>query len=484
MRYLVVSLFILSIIFTSCRKDRILDDASAKLEFSTDTLTFDTVFTTVGSSTKSFKIFNPYNQRINISEIKLANGTASQFRINVDGVSGTTFSDIEIAPKDSMYVFVEVTVDPNNDNTPFIISDEVVFNTNGNIQDVKLTAYGQNAHFYIAPTDSVLVLCNETWVNDKPYVLRGTILLDENCQLTIQEGVRIYLHANTNLFVAGTLKMNGSADSFINLEGDRLEDFFDNLPGQWGSIVFLRGSKNNVIRNTRINESFSGIVIGSTTSSDLNDFNEANMPDVTLEKVEIKNAAENGIFSFFSKITATNLLVHSTGKNSVALLFGGEYSFTNSTIANYCVTGFEHKTPALRFTNFVIQDDVAHLRPLYKADFINTIVYGSIQMDTSRNAGEVAIDSIDAPGLPFNYYFSHSILKTNKLTTDAAHFNNIIKADPLFKMSCDNDDAKKDYGLKAGSPAINAGTTAVSVAEDLYSKPRTGIPDIGAIEAQ
>jgi len=111
----------------SCRKDRIIDDATAKLSFSTDTLTFDTVFTKVGSTTGYIKAYNNHNETINISYVQLVGGSASQFRINVDGTSGVVVNDITILPKDSMYVFIEVTVDPNNDANPFFLEDEIRF---------------------------------------------------------------------------------------------------------------------------------------------------------------------------------------------------------------------------------------------------------------------------------------------------------------------------------------------------------------------
>ena len=36
------------------------------------------------------------------------------FRINVDGIADNSVSDLVIRKRDSMYIFVEVTLDPNN----------------------------------------------------------------------------------------------------------------------------------------------------------------------------------------------------------------------------------------------------------------------------------------------------------------------------------------------------------------------------------
>ena len=93
--------------FASCRKPpKFSDDTALKVEFSTDTVTFDTVFTTIGSSTRQLMIYNNNDENLKISSIRLESGNQSQFSINVDGVAGYDFSDIEIYAKDSIYIFI------------------------------------------------------------------------------------------------------------------------------------------------------------------------------------------------------------------------------------------------------------------------------------------------------------------------------------------------------------------------------------------
>jgi hypothetical protein len=139
-----------SLFFSACKKDELLTDSSAKLEFSVDSVLFDTVFTQVGSTTRSFRIYNKHDQPINISKIFLGGGSSSQYRINVDGTPTTTSNpiirDVEIMAGDSIFVFVQVTVDPTGSTSPLLIKDSVIFETNGNIQDVKLTAIGQDVY--------------------------------------------------------------------------------------------------------------------------------------------------------------------------------------------------------------------------------------------------------------------------------------------------------------------------------------------------
>ena len=124
-----LTLFIVS----SCKKDKLISDANGKLSFSTDEVLFDTVFTTVGSTTKVFKIYNTFKERINVSKIFLALGSNSQFRLNVDGLSSATHSNIEIEGGDSLFLFVQVTVNPTGLNSPLLIKDSIIFETNGNI---------------------------------------------------------------------------------------------------------------------------------------------------------------------------------------------------------------------------------------------------------------------------------------------------------------------------------------------------------------
>ena len=102
-----------------------------RLSFSVDTLSFDTVFTTIGSATKEFMIYNRNDQPLLISEIMLASGEETGFRINVDGRKGDHFQDVRIQADDSLYVFVEVTVNPNASNQPLLVDDSIIFTTNG-----------------------------------------------------------------------------------------------------------------------------------------------------------------------------------------------------------------------------------------------------------------------------------------------------------------------------------------------------------------
>ncbi len=466
----VVLIFLLVLAGTySCRKITLITDPSARLSFSADTLSFDTVFTSLGSSTRLFKVYNPYKQIIEISSIDLAGGDQSDFRINVDGIAGIHFENIRIEPGDSLYVFVEVTVDPNNQLTPFVITDSLLFVTNGNLQEVTLMAYGQNAHFYNND-----IICNETWVNDKPYVLLGPVLVDTGCVLTIEKGVRVFMHAGAHLLVAGTLNIQGTTDSLVTFQGDRLEHFFDGLPGQWGSIIFLRGS-NGTIDYAHISEAGSGIIIGSSFLSDISDFTQANKPALSLRHTVIHNCRDYGIFSFLADLDAENCLVYACGQNLIALLYGGTHNLRHITAANYGIIGLEHKQPILLLSNYAVQNKVPYLQDI-TATFTNCVFYGNLLLGNDPEDGEIALDTLTISGSTVNYLFDHCLVKTNLPVTGPEWVSVLKNADPVFE-----DLTKEDYAPGSGSPLIDAGLS-LGVPDDVFGQPRDANPDIGAVE--
>ena len=187
------------ILLSACRKPDSYFQGNASLRFSVDTLVFDTVFTTVGSITKKIKVYNDLEEDLLINQINLAGSGSSPFRLNIDGLQGDIASDVILRSRDSLYIFVETTIDPNNTNNPLIHTDSIVFITNGNMQDVDLVAWGQDAHFYYSNSYVVFVsndpqIQNDTlfyhsiseptvWSNDKPHVIYGLVVIENGASL-------------------------------------------------------------------------------------------------------------------------------------------------------------------------------------------------------------------------------------------------------------------------------------------------------------
>jgi len=279
---LLTTLCFLTIIgsITSCREDQIVDSPEIDLSFSLDTLRFDTVFTEVGSITRFVKIYNNELDAVIIDQIRLKNNDQSFFRLNADGITGDPISNIRIEGLDSIYVFVEATINPDNplSISPFIIEDNILVTANESEYDVQLEAWGQNAN-YVPDLDSAGVItpvtCNGsiTWNDKKPYVIYGVLDIAQ-CDLIIEAGTRIYVHGgiainengiyNDGLLVirgSSSLTINGTTEEPVTILSDRLEEPFLEVQGQWGGILILAESSNNKISNAIIQHSIIGISV-------------------------------------------------------------------------------------------------------------------------------------------------------------------------------------------------------------------------------
>lgn len=476
----VICLIILCFSFSSCKKDKI--NTSAGVSFSTDTLMFDTLFTTLGSTTKFFTIRNTQKEAIKIANIKLAGGTTSSYRMNVDGVAGINFNDIEIPAKDSIYVFVEVTVNPNAANLPFIIEDSIQFLTNGKLQQVQLNAYGQNAHFFYA--DSLET--NTVWNDDLPYVIMDYLQIKQGVCLTINAGCDVYFGGGAAMIVEGCLNVSGTDTSnMVTFRGVRLDKDiadrpYDDFPGQYSGLFFLRGSTGN-LEFLNLRNSLYGVNVGNikTTDNDaanialLQGMNIGNAPDVTIKNSKIYNNAFYGLFGFFGKINAENTLVYNCGKNVVGLYVGGVYEFNNCTFFTRGSTYVSHtKEPVFYMNNFFAYSQTAN--PIFadttRALFRNCIVYGSLEEEI---VAESATDNPHQIALGFD----HCVVKT-KLSLTSGLFNVCKTDDPKFV-----DIFRSNYKLKSDSPCVNAGVAnGLTIDVDGFSRDAT--PDVGAYEFQ
>ncbi|RYD86251.1 MAG: hypothetical protein EOP50_22715, partial [Sphingobacteriales bacterium] len=248
-------LLLMGVLF-SCRKDRFTDSSSAQLRPNVDTLHFDTVFTTAGSTSGIIKVVNEDEKGIRISTVRLAGGAASPFRINVDGVPGPEVRDLEVAGRDSFYIFVTVNVQPNAALQPFVVQDSIELVWNGNRRWVQLDAYGQNAR-YLRNHE---VRGAETWDNTLPYVLLDGFSVDTNATLTITQGTRIYAHSNVPVIVHGTLQVTGDRfdSTRVLFTGDRLDMPYRDFPASWPGLVFTGTSRNNTLSYAIIKNAYQG----------------------------------------------------------------------------------------------------------------------------------------------------------------------------------------------------------------------------------
>jgi hypothetical protein len=456
----------------SCEDEGYLSSSDAQLRFSVDTVMFDTIFTTIGSTTQNLKIYNPYDENILISRIRVAGGDFSNFRLNVNGEASNEVYEVEVPARDSIFIFVEVTIDPNGQNLPMVVQDSIEFTTNTNRQNVKLVAYGQD--FKLIKSESI---GTTTWTAEKPYLVYDYAYVDSTSTLTIEPGTKIHFHKDAGLYVRGTVIAEGNFQNQILFTADRLEDTYKNIPDQWNGIILFSGSHDNVFNFTNIKNANIGLQVGT--------IEDEGYATLELSNSKIENMAYAGLFAMKSKISGYNNVIANCGFYAAALLVGGEYEFYHTTIANYWggYTSRVRKTASLVLSNALVIESadgskVTHTGDLEKAFFGNSIIYGNSQMEIELGKNEEKA---------FNYYFDHCIIQVPDTfnTSNKDHYKNIWKGEeynPLFVDPYDD----YNYELDTLSAAKDIGNPdyAKLFPTDILNKDRFSDdgPDLGAYE--
>ncbi|MCG2617639.1 hypothetical protein LZZ85_25285 [Terrimonas sp. NA20] len=459
MRPCVVAFSAIIMLLCSCSKSGFNTSPDARVTFSTDTLRFDTVFTSVGSVTQSFKIVNENDQKLKLSTVRLMGGNNSAFRINIDGAAVSEASNIELAANDSLYVFVQVTVNPSAANLPFVIQDSIQVVFNGNERFVQLESWGQNAHFLRNTT----VTANETWTNDLPYVIQGFLYVNEGVSLTLNKGCRVYLHADAPVVVEGSLITHGEKDTAdrVYFSGDRLDAPYRDFPASWPGIYFTPLSVNNSLRYTVIKNAYQALIVEAPSLN--------GNPKLRLSECVIDNVFDAGILATNSSIIATNCLISNCGRN-ISLSGGGTYQFTHCTAATYSSTFINHKEPVLSVSN-----SVANTTAALQASFRNCIFWG----EGGLVDNEVVVTRTGST--PFNVTFDHNLWKVMNPPANVTLNQMINDQNPLFD-STNTGTRYYNFRLKAESPALGKGLAA-GILTDLDGKARPAIlPDLGCFE--
>lgn len=444
----------------------------AQLRFSVDTVMFDTIFTTIGSTTQNLKIYNPYDENILIGRIRVAGGEFSNFRLNVNGESSNEVYEVEVPARDSIFIFVEVTIDPNGQNLPMVVQDSIEFTTNTKRQNIKLIAYGQD--FKLIKSESV---GTTTWTAEKPYLVYDYAYVDSTSTLTIEPGTRIYFHKDAGLYVRGTVIAEGNFQTQILFTADRLEDTYKNIPDQWNGIILFSGSHDNVFNFTNIKNANIGLQVGT--------IEDEGYATLELSNSKIENMAYAGLFAMKSKISGYNNVIANCGFYAAALLVGGEYEFYHTTIANYWggYTSRVRKTASLVLSNALVIESadgskVTHTGDLEKAFFGNSIIYGNNQMEIELGKNEEKA---------FNYFFDHCIIQVPDTfsTSDKDHYKNVWKGEEYNPLFVDPYD-EFNYALDTLSAAKDIGNPdyAKLFPMDILNKDRLSDdgPDLGAYE--
>jgi len=480
-RYFLIIFSVFLLIGYACRKETPINtDSNLKLSFSTDTILFDTVFTSLGSATHHLIVYNQHSDDLKISSIRLMGGEASPFRINFDGESAMEFFDKTIPANDSLFSFLRVTINPNELNTPFVVEDELEFVTNGNTQVVKLIAWGQNANYIVA--DKTINLGGVTypyhivadslettvWTAERPYVIYGWAMINSYGTLRIEEGTRVYCHQNGGIFSwsDGQLIIDGTAENPVVVQGDRLESYYHDTPGQWGQIILLDGRagadhhvSHAIIRNG---------TIGLNCQSSLKVTECALRVDNTI----IENQSGYGLYSILYAVEAKNFVVANCGTSNV-FAFGGDYRFVHGTIANYWNANEHKDNVAMTVCNYAKDSQTEELFYYpFNMEVSNCIIYGAQNDEFVTQFG---------PDADSTFHFDHCLLKTEEFANATEGFHLCqFNSDPYFANYWNN-----DYHLDSiSSAAIGTGNPMFGneVPYDLDGVSRIGAPDLGAFQ--
>ena len=487
MRYFVLLGFLgLLLGMSSCRTDFDFAESTGELRFSRDTVYLDTVFTDIGSSTYTLKVYNKSDSNISIPTIGFAKGAASKYRMTVDGMTENatkSFSNVELLAKDSLFIFIETTVNIADANaTDFLYTDQILFGAGTKQQKVELVTLIQDAYFiFPSKTEGVYEEVdygfdeegNKTqikgrnlqennpdngneyiWSNTKPYVVYGYAAVPDGKTLNVNPGARIYFHKDSGIIVqeGGTLSVNGtvstteSLENEVIFEGDRLEPNFSDTPGQWGFVYLRQGSKNHSFNHFTLKNATIGIYVE-------NNFGQP----VTIENTQIYNSSIVGILGRFARIDGFNVVINSRtrGVGALACTFGGTYNFTHSTFNNQSSSSTQY---AVLIDNYYLDaNEIPVAFDLTAANFTNCIIYGpnSRQLSLSKNDSKL-----------FNYKFTNCLLK----------FNN---SDPIFNgnelYNFENSDlfsncliAKNNFDFKADF--LNPAENKLQIGEDSAAK--------------
>ncbi|KEZ93599.1 hypothetical protein [Nonlabens ulvanivorans] len=502
--FIIIPSLLLCIIFASCRDDFAFSNSTGDLGFSQDTVFLDTVFTNIGSSTRTFKVYNNSSDDIVIPRVALAQGENSNYRLAVDGVPGRIFENVELLAKDSLFVFVETTIDINDFSSgdEFLYTDTIEFDNGPNQQVVELVTLVQDAIFLFPERDAqgieetlLLGTTDEgeeirisgfflddtelTLTAAKPYVIYGYAGVPPNKTLTIEAGARLHFHSGSGIIVAneGSLQVNGlpsitdDLEKEVIFEGDRLEPTYADIPGQWGAIWLTAGSKNNIINNATIKNASVGIIMDSLNTASTG-------ATLQINNTQIYNSSNSGLIGTTAHIEAENLVINNSGQTSLVLRLGGEYNFNNCTIANYWNNSFRQE-PTLFISNIIPNTELTE--DLINASFTNCIIYGDRDIEYI-----LADDGVSQ----FNFNFQNSLIKFNDRFDDFVGFANydfnnaslynqsVFNVDPIFK---DEDNNQLQIDTTGGANGI--ANPANATVNDILDNPRSITPDAGAYES-
>lgn len=451
--------FFITLLIAGCQKEEYLQSADVALQFSRDTIDFDTLFSETGSVTHYLKVYNPYNEPVKISRIFLArNGVGSPFRLNINGEKNNYSSEVKLRAHDSMFIFIETTI--KNPEDIILEKDSIVFITNGVVQDVKLRAWGKAVQKI---PGELRITQDTTLYATKPYLFSGNLTVMPGARLILAAGSELYFERKKGITVYGSLHTEGTIEAPVLIRSSRIDEGYRDVPGLWNGILF-NSSDSLVLRNTHISQAITALRIEPVNA-------EAPQTPVSLYNVSLRESSYAGILAQQARLIASNILIANSGNYSIRQE-GGHHTYHHATIANYYPSYYSIRTTPAVF----LSDQPFSLSQPTTLDFYNSIVYGN-------NPNEFLVSS---EATSASYSFHHSLIRIEKSlfsTADSTVFEStIFNQDPLFL----NVEENGDFNLDTLSPAIDIGHAAYmdKGRYDIEGEDRTlyNNPDAGAYE--
>lgn len=405
---LFLSLFTSHFSLTSCDDyDKWTTSPDAQLTFSSDTVAFDTVVTTLGSSTRTLIAFNHGDKGLRIRSVELAGGATSPFRVNVDGqyLYNGVGEDFEVRRKDSIYVRIEVTL-PDADSDDIHHHEDVLRFTleSGVVQQVPLTAEGLDVIMLRAER----IAADRTLDAQRPYLIYDSLVVETGATLTLPAGCRMMFHDGTSLIVHGSLQANGTLEDPVIFRGDRTDRMFpylpyDNTPNRWGGIRLCAESHDNVLTQCDIHSGDYGILCEAT------DITEDTPPLLLMDNCIVHNIGGPGLQFGHCRTQVTGTQVSNTMGNCVNLT-GGGHTFIHCTFAQF------YPFSGDRGHALFLCDDEGKA-PILWSHFINCVITGY--------AEDVVMGKItDNSENPCDYLFQNCLLRT-VVSDDLTRFVNV-----------------------------------------------------------
>lgn len=392
-------------------------DTNARLTFGRDTVSFDTLVTTVSSSTQRLLVYNRNKDGLRISEVRLKHASGSLFRANVDGqfLQGGVGHDFEVPGDDSIFVHIEVTLPDADADTVTQYTDSLCFQLeSGQVQYVVLHAGGRDAlHWH-----GVKVIERDTALQSRrPVIIYDSLYVSAGTTLTVEAGTQLYFHQHASMCVDGTLRVNGTLDAPVVFRGDRTGNLFyylpyDNTPQQWGG-VYLHGSGHR-LNYLDLHSSTFGIVAEDT--------------DMELANCVIHNTGGNALWTKNCRVKAYNTQI-SNAFGDLFHMIGGDAELTFCTLAQFynfdAAKGF-----ALCLRDYDVEYEDTMFYDITRADFRNCVIngYGEDVISGSFIKEKNFGDSV-------RYRFERCFLNTVYSDGDSARFIRNIYEDPKDTMS-------------------------------------------------